>query len=102
MERLDTEYYFLENTELIIFPTRGNYSNLEQVLKYSFRFLDLNNVLIDAKYLKESFENENLIESLKKYNFDIAIDDAGLYIDEIKVDESFNFYVCVLEWTCEE
>ena len=102
VERLEKEYSFLENKELIIFPKMGNYKTLHGILKHSFRILNRHNVLIDNEHLKRTFENENLIENLKKYNFDIAIDDGGLYIDEMKVDETFNFYVCVLEWTCEE
>ena len=90
------EYKFLKGSHLVIFvATRETFS------KY---MASMGRYLVTIKLSKEDnylFSDTSLLSELVKQNVYLGMDYA-YYLDETKIDKQSNFFVCVLEWICEE
>ncbi len=98
--KFNEDYKFLENSQLIIFGTVDR----KNMKKFDDYMTDLGRHLIVIKLSNEEnyiFEDTFLLSELVKQNTHLGLDFA-YFIEERKIDKTFGFYVCVLEWTCEE
>ncbi len=99
-KKFNEDYTFLKNSQLVIFGT----TNKDNMKGFDSYMTDLGRHLVVIELSNEEsyiFEDTFLLNELAKQNAFLGLD-FGYFAEGHKVDKTFNFYVCVLEWTCEE
>jgi len=98
--KFSKEYNFLKNSKLVVFGETGrnNEKNFDIYMARMGRHLAVIELSEEDNYM---FKDILLLDKLAKQNAYLGLDYA-YFIEEHQIDETFSFYVCVLEWKCEE
>lgn len=98
--KLRKEYSFLKGSKLVVFGETGknNENDFDKYMANMGRHLAVIELSEEDSYM---FKDTILLNKLVKQNAYLGLDYA-YFIEEHQIDETFSFYVCVLEWTCEE